>query len=187
MDKARISQSLCAALRTVLVNFLNVLGVPLTSVVGQSSGEIAAVYALGQLAARDAIRIAYLREYVAPKAGKKERGARCDVCCKSFVGKAVFLHPSPLPWDIIDYCTKSTLSLAGGRAASDSGRAQLQAVAQLDDVPGIVFASIIAKLRSKFSLPESKAVGPATKLGDCRRQARHDTPYMGQENQRCIV
>ncbi|KAL4864872.1 hypothetical protein BDV12DRAFT_200687 [Aspergillus spectabilis] len=77
MTSASLSQPLCTALQIVFVNILTTLGVRFAAVVGHSSGEIAAAYAVGLLTATDAIRIAYLRGFVAPLAGGKnnQRGA----------------------------------------------------------------------------------------------------------------
>ncbi|KAL6237467.1 hypothetical protein BDW75DRAFT_238255 [Aspergillus navahoensis] len=69
MKSATLSQPLCTALQIIIVNFLRAMGVSFSSVVGHSSGEIAAAYAAGYLTATDAIRVAYLRGFVAPMAG----------------------------------------------------------------------------------------------------------------------
>ncbi|KAH6880012.1 beta-ketoacyl synthase domain-containing protein [Thelonectria olida] len=58
---AAVSQPLCTALQIVLVNLLQLVGIRFATVVGHSSGEIAAAYAAGYLSASDAIRIAYYR------------------------------------------------------------------------------------------------------------------------------
>lgn len=61
--EAAISQPLCTAIQVGLVDVLRASGVALRSVVGHSSGEIAAVYAAGIISAPDAIRIAYYRGF----------------------------------------------------------------------------------------------------------------------------
>ncbi|KAK7973237.1 hypothetical protein PG988_007371 [Apiospora saccharicola] len=58
---AEISQPLCTAIQILLVHILRQAGVDLSSVVGHSSGEIAAAYAAGVISAEDAICIAYYR------------------------------------------------------------------------------------------------------------------------------
>ncbi|KAL2833070.1 putative polyketide synthase [Aspergillus pseudoustus] len=63
--EAEIAQPLCTAIQIVLVDILRAVGVSFTAVVGHSSGEIAAAYAAGFIAASDAIRIAYYRGMVA--------------------------------------------------------------------------------------------------------------------------
>ncbi|KAL4883830.1 hypothetical protein BJY04DRAFT_216165 [Aspergillus karnatakaensis] len=69
MGSARLSQPLCTSLQIVLVNFLKAIGIEFASVVGHSSGEIAAAYAAGFLTASDAIRIAHLRGLMTSYAG----------------------------------------------------------------------------------------------------------------------
>ncbi|KAL4981504.1 hypothetical protein BDW68DRAFT_183424 [Aspergillus falconensis] len=71
IKSASLSQPLCTALQIIMVNVLKAMGLSFTSVVGHSSGEIAAAYAAGYLTATDAIRIAYLRGFVAPMAGAR--------------------------------------------------------------------------------------------------------------------
>lgn len=73
-DNSRIaegafSQPLCTAVQIMLVDILNESGITFNTVVGHSSGEIAAAYAAGFLSARDAIRIAYYRGVFAKFAG----------------------------------------------------------------------------------------------------------------------
>ncbi|KAJ0115637.1 hypothetical protein J7T55_010460 [Diaporthe amygdali] len=58
---AAVSQPLCTAIQIILVDLLRTSGVELSSVLGHSSGEIAAVYAAGLISAEDAICIAYYR------------------------------------------------------------------------------------------------------------------------------
>ncbi|KAF9693252.1 hypothetical protein EKO04_008946 [Ascochyta lentis] len=59
--EAAIAQPACTALQILLVELLRTAGVSFSTVVGHSSGEIAAAYAAGYLSAQDAIRIAYYR------------------------------------------------------------------------------------------------------------------------------
>jgi acyl transferase domain-containing protein len=61
INEAELSQPLCTALQIVLVNILSAWGITPSSVVGHSSGEIAAAYASGAISARSAIIIAYYR------------------------------------------------------------------------------------------------------------------------------
>ncbi|KAL5336891.1 hypothetical protein BJX70DRAFT_389679 [Aspergillus crustosus] len=77
LASASLSQPLCTALQIVLVNFVTTLGIRFSTVVGHSSGEIAAAYAAGFLTSTDAIRVAYLRGLFASLAGGQDgqRGA----------------------------------------------------------------------------------------------------------------
>lgn len=56
-----ISQPLCTAIQIALVDLLRTLGITFHTVVGHSSGEIAAAYAAGRISARDAILISHYR------------------------------------------------------------------------------------------------------------------------------
>lgn len=66
---AAISQPLCTAIQIGLVDVLRSLGVTFHTVVGHSSGEMAAAYAAGRLSARDAMLISYYRGMFAHLAG----------------------------------------------------------------------------------------------------------------------
>ncbi|KAF4636865.1 hypothetical protein G7Y89_g1216 [Cudoniella acicularis] len=61
LDEATISQPLCTAVQIALVDLLRLANVEFDTVVGHSSGEIAAAYASGCINAEDAIIIAYYR------------------------------------------------------------------------------------------------------------------------------
>lgn len=61
MNQGRLSQPLCTAVQIILVDTLGNAGVHFDSVIGHSSGEIAAAYSAGFISAHDAIRIAYFR------------------------------------------------------------------------------------------------------------------------------
>lgn len=61
IGEGALSQPLCTAIQVALVDCLRTAGITFNTVVGHSSGEIAAAYAAGFVSARDAIRIAYYR------------------------------------------------------------------------------------------------------------------------------
>ncbi|KAL8972024.1 MAG: hypothetical protein Q9197_002976 [Variospora fuerteventurae] len=61
ISSASISQPLCTAVQILLVKLLRLAGIRFTTVVGHSSGKIAAAFTAGYLSAWDAIRIAYYR------------------------------------------------------------------------------------------------------------------------------
>ncbi|RYP81233.1 hypothetical protein DL769_002063 [Monosporascus sp. CRB-8-3] len=83
--EAAISQPLCTAVQIGLVDLLRASGIALRSVVGHSSGEIAAVYAAGIISAHDAIRIAYYRGFYAQLAkGPKGQGGAMLAASLSF-------------------------------------------------------------------------------------------------------
>jgi acyl transferase domain-containing protein len=61
VDKAEYSQPLCTAVQIAVVNLLRRWNINPVSVIGHSSGEIAAAYACGALTMEEAIVVAYLR------------------------------------------------------------------------------------------------------------------------------
>lgn len=61
IDDARYAQPLCTILQTGLVDLLSTWGITPKSVVGHSSGEIAAAYASGALSKEQAWKVAYFR------------------------------------------------------------------------------------------------------------------------------
>ncbi|KAI1383543.1 putative polyketide synthase [Hypoxylon trugodes] len=61
IDAPILSQTLCAVLQIALVNLLRTFGVRPSSVLGHSSGEIAAAYAGGYMSIESAWRLAYFR------------------------------------------------------------------------------------------------------------------------------
>jgi hybrid polyketide synthase/nonribosomal peptide synthetase ACE1 len=76
ISEAALSQPLCTALQIILVDILREAGIKFSSVVGHSSGEIAAAYAAGFFSARDAMRIAYYRGLFAKLSGNEQNGQK---------------------------------------------------------------------------------------------------------------
>jgi malonyl CoA-acyl carrier protein transacylase/acyl carrier protein len=72
IHEAELSQALTTAIQILLVDLLNIAGVKLHTVVGHSSGEIAAAYAAGYITAEDAIRTAYYRGFHSKHAAGKD-------------------------------------------------------------------------------------------------------------------
>ncbi|KAK4466132.1 hypothetical protein QBC42DRAFT_193632 [Cladorrhinum samala] len=70
-----ISQPLCTAIQIALVDLLRNLGITFHTVVGHSSGEIAAAYAAGRISARDAILISHYRG-LSVRLASKSRAAK---------------------------------------------------------------------------------------------------------------
>ncbi|KAL4875877.1 ketoacyl-synt-domain-containing protein [Aspergillus karnatakaensis] len=95
VQEAAIAQPLCTAVQIVLVNVLWALGVQFDTVVGHSSGEVAAAYAAGVLNAHDAIRIAYLRGKVAHLAGSNNQRGGMLAAGLSFEEATTFSCNSP--------------------------------------------------------------------------------------------
>lgn len=59
--EAAVSQPLCTAVQILLVDLVRLAGIEFDTVIGHSSGEIAAAYASGYITSSDAIQIAYYR------------------------------------------------------------------------------------------------------------------------------
>ncbi|CAO2658326.1 Nn.00g060490.m01.CDS01 [Neocucurbitaria sp. VM-36] len=67
VNEATFSQPLCTALQVGLVDLLSSWNIRPQSVVGHSSGEIAAAYATGALSIESAMHVAYYRGLLSPK------------------------------------------------------------------------------------------------------------------------
>jgi acyl transferase domain-containing protein len=81
LDTALVSQPACTAIQIALVDTLASIGVKPAAVVGHSSGEIAAAYAVGSLTAKEAITIAFYRGLVTTHQTKQ--GAMAAVSLES--------------------------------------------------------------------------------------------------------
>lgn len=73
IGEALFSQTICTALQIILVDLIHAAGIQFDTVVGHSSGEIAAAYAAGYLCASDAIKIAYYRGWSMQYASTENR------------------------------------------------------------------------------------------------------------------
>ncbi|KAH7333356.1 hypothetical protein BKA65DRAFT_404016 [Rhexocercosporidium sp. MPI-PUGE-AT-0058] len=102
MDDAEFSQPLCTALQIALVTLWRELGIVPDSVVGHSSGEIAAAYAAGSIGVEDAILIAYMRGQV------MALGKRCGGMAA--VGMAADRVEPLLPKGVVVACENSNAS-----------------------------------------------------------------------------
>ncbi|KAL4772444.1 hypothetical protein BDW60DRAFT_216463 [Aspergillus nidulans var. acristatus] len=113
INEAELSQPLCTALQIVLVNILSAWGITPSSVVGHSSGEIAAAYASGAISARSAIILAYYRGKLAKQLEGK--GAMAAV------GLSKSLVAQYLEEGVVIACENSpqSVTLSGDSAAVD--------------------------------------------------------------------
>lgn len=73
VNDAQYSQPLVCAVQLLLLELLHLSGVSFSSVVGHSSGEIAAAFAAGLISASQAIRIAYLRGLMSQLASSPDK------------------------------------------------------------------------------------------------------------------
>ncbi|TLS24369.1 hypothetical protein PpBr36_08948 [Pyricularia pennisetigena] len=76
INMAAVAQPLCTAVQVALVDVLRSIGITFHTVVGHSSGEVAAAYAAGRITAQNAILIAYYRGLYAHLAGSPGSGAK---------------------------------------------------------------------------------------------------------------
>ncbi|KAJ6443718.1 Polyketide synthase [Purpureocillium lavendulum] len=76
LRQPEFSQPLCTALQLAILTVLEDWGVAPHSVVGHSSGEIAAAYAAGYLTKEDAIKVAYYRGLAAKQLATEADGAQ---------------------------------------------------------------------------------------------------------------
>ncbi|PKX95405.1 non-reducing polyketide synthase pyr2 [Aspergillus novofumigatus IBT 16806] len=121
VHEAGVSQPLRTAIQIVQTNLLRNLGLKFDSVIGHSSGEIAAAYAAGMLDLADTIRVAYLRGWaiqqsqhqqnpgsmVAVMLNWKQAGEICNR--PQYVGKI----------QIAAYNSPTSVTLSGDREAID--------------------------------------------------------------------
>ena len=73
IDNPAVAQPLCTALQVALVDLLASWGIFPMTVVGHSSGEIAAAYCVGSLSQDSAMKIAFYRGYLAAELAKSSR------------------------------------------------------------------------------------------------------------------
>ena len=74
LSQAEFSQPICTAIQISLVDLLSTWSITPSSVVGHSSGEIAAAYAAGVLTSSEAIIVAYYRGWVCKVPHQKAGG-----------------------------------------------------------------------------------------------------------------
>jgi len=85
IQEAALSQPLCTAIQLILVDLLRACGIEFHTVVGHSSGEIAAAYAAGLITAEDACRISYYRGlHAAVACGEGGKAGRMMAVATSF-------------------------------------------------------------------------------------------------------
>ncbi|KAJ8124217.1 hypothetical protein ONZ43_g8 [Nemania bipapillata] len=136
IKEAALSQPLCTAIQIVLVDLLREAGITFTSVVGHSSGEIAAAYAAGFFSAHDAIRIAYYRGLFARLAGNEANGQKGAMLAAG------------MSWEEArDLATLETLKGRVAIAAHNSS----SSVTLSGDVDAIVYAKKLLDEQKKFA------------------------------------
>lgn len=128
--EATLSQPLCTALQIALVDLLRAAGIEFSGVVGHSSGEIAAAYAVGYLSASDAIRIAYYRGVHAVKARDGPQPGKMMAVGMGYEDAMAFCGSgTPYEGRIVAAASnsRSSTTLSGDADAIDEAEAQLKA------------------------------------------------------------
>ena len=79
IDESQIAQPASTAIQIAIVDLLHSLGVQPTTVIGHSSGEIAAAYAAGALSKDMALRVSYYRGFILNDQPMHKKGAMLAV------------------------------------------------------------------------------------------------------------
>ncbi|KAI0424582.1 hypothetical protein F5Y09DRAFT_353266 [Xylaria sp. FL1042] len=95
VHESAVSQPICTALQIALVDFMRSIGIGFHTVIGHSSGEIAAAYAAGRISAEDAIMISYYRGMVAHTARGRDGQKGGMLVARISEGEALSLCNDP--------------------------------------------------------------------------------------------
>lgn len=109
IDQASFSQPICTALQIALIDLYASWGIEPLTVVGHSSGEIAAAYCAGGLSKESAWRVAYFRGLLASTINRPKRGAMMSVAlsqeeAESYINEAI---PQSRKGDLAVGCVNS--------------------------------------------------------------------------------
>ena len=120
INKASMSQVLCTAVQIGLIDLLNSWGIRPNTVVGHSSGEIAAAYAAGALSFEDALCVTYHRGAVMAKSDRTSQGVRGAMLAVGLPADDALGFIEDLPNDGGQVCvacinSPSSVTIAGDR------------------------------------------------------------------------
>ncbi|KAI0470578.1 hypothetical protein GGR56DRAFT_683480 [Xylariaceae sp. FL0804] len=130
IHKPEYSQPLSTAIQIALIELLRSFGVAPKAVVGHSSGEIAAAYAIGALSLASASKVSYFRGQVAGKLRAADAssapGAMISINLKpeqvvDFLGK---IQPQAAGVDVACFNSPLNVTLSGPEAGIDAVKAQ---------------------------------------------------------------
>ncbi|KAL6722106.1 hypothetical protein ACLMJK_001212 [Lecanora helva] len=132
MNQAAISQPLCIILQLALVDLLHSWNVFPSSVVGHSSGEIAAAYACGAITFASAVHIAYYRGLLSGELNKILPGVQGAMASVALSEEEVEAHLRDVPQRLGKVCiacvnSPSNVTVSGDRAAIMSLQSSLEA------------------------------------------------------------
>ncbi|ORX96602.1 hypothetical protein BCR34DRAFT_497625 [Clohesyomyces aquaticus] len=112
IDSPEFSQPICTALQLALVDLLNSWGVIPKSVVGHSSGEIAAAYTAGLISHEDAMKVAYFRGVYSADVNRRRSGAHGAMMAVGLSAEACFPLMTQVPDDsVVLACINSPSSV----------------------------------------------------------------------------
>ncbi|KAI1299898.1 hypothetical protein F5Y03DRAFT_408617 [Xylaria venustula] len=130
IQESTVSQPVCTAVQIALVDFVRSVGIDFHTVVGHSSGEIAAAYAAGRISAEDAIKISYVRGQVAHKARGRDDQKGGMLAARMSEAEALELCRSPLfagRLDVAASNSPNSVTLSGDIDAISQAHEQLKA------------------------------------------------------------
>ncbi|KAF7180591.1 hypothetical protein CNMCM7691_009882 [Aspergillus felis] len=122
IHEASVSQPLRTAIQIVQSNLLRKLGLKFDTVIGHSSGEIAAAYAAGMLDLADTIRVAYLRGWAIQQSQNQQNpGSMIAVMLNWKQAEAICNLPQYVgKIQIAAYNSPTSVTLSGDREAIDN-------------------------------------------------------------------
>lgn len=129
MRQPEFSQPLVTALQLAYLSVLEKFGVTPSTVIGHSSGEIAAAAAAGFLAPEDAIKIAYFRGFASKMSSKRTEAAKDGALGMLAVGIGADLMPPYLEGSEVEvacYNSPSSVTLSGRVAELEKVEARLK-------------------------------------------------------------
>ncbi|KAI0966086.1 acyl transferase domain-containing protein [Xylaria arbuscula] len=130
IQESAVSQPVCTAVQIALVDFVRSIGIDFHTVVGHSSGEIAAAYAAGRISAEDAIKISYVRGNVAHRARGRDGQKGGMLAARMSEAEALDLYSDHLfagRLDIAASNSPNSTTLSGDTDAIDQAHEQLKA------------------------------------------------------------
>ncbi|OAR02799.1 hypothetical protein LLEC1_00193 [Akanthomyces lecanii] len=129
LSSAHISQPATTAIQIALVDLLQSLGIQPSSVVGHSSGEIAAAFACGAISREEAWEVAYYRGLAASTSRSKLPGFRGGMMAvsMSLEEASIYISMLPNPLEIACINSPSSITLSGNREVIEHASRDLAA------------------------------------------------------------
>ncbi|KAI3555024.1 beta-ketoacyl synthase domain-containing protein [Colletotrichum abscissum] len=178
LRQPEFSQPLCTALQLAILSVLEVWGIAPHSVVGHSSGEIAAAYAAGYLSKEDAIKVAYYRGLAAKQLANVVDGTKnVGMLAVGLGAEAVmpFLEPYAGLVHIACFNSPSSVTLSGKVDKLEEVMASLVAESHFARLLQVNLA-----YHSPFMLEVSSLYEALLRqdFGACKKDRKHDNVRM---------